>query len=157
MAPYHAPNVKKNKYYQKDFVHRPSFLSLDHPYGTIDTLVPDEYGKYGEEWYVFYDNGLIVNDTYSTQKIKDTITVPTKQLKKQKCHGWNTGCYIIKDDTLYWGTKAGYMKEWTYHVAILKEDGLEIIRTERGKTMDSTTNKISLQTWRVIQHYSLYK
>jgi hypothetical protein len=133
-------NLKKNKYYEKKYFKSDSLLSTNFIYGIIENT--DEYKnsenykyiKFKETWYLFYNNGLVLEEThYRKDNKKDTIHTYTEDLKFACCHSWSVGCYKINNDTLSFGVMAGYQKEWSYYKAKIFEDRIRFFEKAEGE------------------------
>jgi hypothetical protein len=138
LAPSGTTNVKKNKYYEKNFIKTDSLLTTRFVYENVDTLT-DNAHKYRYQSFLFYDNGLVLEDYYYTDTLSsDTIRTFTKNLINACCHGWSIGSFTVKNDTVYFGAKPGYKKDWSYYSAKIENDGLRVFVQEKGTKSDST-------------------
>lgn len=139
LAPSGTTNVKKNKYYKKDFIKTDSVLSTTYVYEHLDTLTDNSH-KYRYQSFLFYSNGLVLEDYYYTDTLpSDTIRTFSKNLISACCHGWSIGSFTVKNDTVYFGAKPGYKKDWSYYGAEIENNGLRVFRQEQGSKTDSTT------------------
>jgi hypothetical protein len=132
-------NVKENRYYEKKFLKMDTTLSTIFIYGIVektdDYKNSENYKEYlfKENWYLFYDNGLVLKESYFTKSIKkDTIHTYTESLKYACCHSWTIGSYKISNDTLKFGVKAGYQKDWTYYKAKIYSDKIIFFEEEKA-------------------------
>jgi hypothetical protein len=120
---YDKPSKRTNKYYSKNFHLTNKSLSIGKPYKNADTTLTIGNNVVQGFYFIFYANGFVLhNSTQSTPNGKNS-----NNLDYAEIHGEDVGSYIIKDDTIFWGTKAGYMKNHNYYSAIIKDTGLEII------------------------------
>jgi hypothetical protein len=118
-AGYDKPPKATNKYYSKNFDLSHKDLVIGKPYKSTGALLP---GNNIEFYFVFYANGFVLHNSIQSEKRDNS-----RNLDYSKIHGEEVGSYTIKGDTLYWATKAGYMKKYNYYSARITETGLIII------------------------------
>src|SRR5687768_16091052 len=84
IAPGPTAKISSNKYYEKRFTKTDTLLSTHYIYGITDTINPEaNYGhKYRNRSFLFYSNGLVLEDEYYTNNPNsDTIYTHTEDLK----------------------------------------------------------------------------
>lgn len=118
---YGSPAKNSNNYYNKNFKVTNSKLKLGVKYYDYENL--DDYGKL--KFFIFFDNGFVLYDSYKYNTDKSSET----HLKYSKLGYQDVGSYQIKNDTIFWGHRPGYMKskDTRYYSAIIKDKEIIII------------------------------
>jgi hypothetical protein len=153
IAPQATTNVKENKFYNKNFLKTDSLLSTEFEYELIDT-VNEEISKYRYRSFLFYDNGLVYERYFYTNRIQyDTVRAPSKDITKACCHGNSIGSYVVSNDSVHFGVKEGNMENWIYYSAKIQTDRILIFKRTIGKVVKDTsmqfiknTNEVVLKT-----------
>lgn len=117
---YDKPTKQSNKYYRKEFSPANSKLLLNVRYQNMDTSIRKTGGSPDQTYFIFYANGFVTKDARGAVNEQN-------ELDYSKITYQMVGSYITVGDTLYWGTKAGYMKKVNYYKAVILEKGLQVI------------------------------
>lgn len=116
---YDKPNKHSNKYYRKDFSPANPKLLLNVRYQNTDTAIRKTGGSPDQTYFIFYANGFVIKDAQGDANAQNEMDYSTITYQM-------VGSYITAGDTLYWGTKAGYMKKVNYYKAVVLDKGLRI-------------------------------
>ena len=113
---YEKPCKWTNKYYSRHFHLTNSNLAIGKHY--LDITNNEEF------YFVFYSNGFVLHNAEAPLSANGT---KPEKLDYSKIYAEDVGSYKIKGDTVFWATKAGYMKKRRYYSALITDSGLNII------------------------------
>lgn len=129
-AGYEKPPKKSNKYYRPDFKMTNPKLKLCRKYIDLENKGLSANLSIQHTYFVFSENGFVLHD----QGCKlDPNNKPISYLKYSEINSEDVGSYLIKGDTIYWGTRPGYLKKKkiTYYEAIVSDSGLNVINSSQ--------------------------
>jgi hypothetical protein len=151
VAPGPTTKISTNKYYKKRFIKTDSLLSTQHIYEVTDTINPEVNNghKYQNRSFLFYSNGLVLEQEYYTDNPnQDTIHTYTQDLKFACCHAWTIGSYNLSNDTVNFATKSGEMKYWQYYKAKVFDNSIQIfeeIQGDKKKNFPKRVDKVIIK------------
>jgi|GEM_PF-5908628 len=127
---YQKPAKTSNKYYTKDFKLTNTKLKVGRRYVDFDNkgLAANNTGEYS--YFTFFENGFVL---HNADYKKDENNKHTTALNYGDIYSQDIGSYMIKDDTIFWGTRPGYLrKELTsYYKGIITYSGISVITSTK--------------------------
>lgn len=123
---------KRSLYYKKQSKPNPA-LDFEHFYGVVEPsmLVGTKY-KYN--LFLFYPEGIVLNETFYSDRLFESISTYKYKFLVSKCHGWSMGCYAVSNDTIRFDTRIGYADYWNQYEATISDSSLIVFKSKINKT-----------------------
>jgi hypothetical protein len=126
---YGKPSKTSNKYYTRNFKQTNPKLFYCRRYIDLDNKGLNANNPNEFSYFVFFENGFVL---HNADCIKGQVTLDYSRL-----HSEDVGSYMIKGDTIYWGTRPGYIKRKStpYYKGIITDSGLQVIESKFEKLL----------------------
>jgi hypothetical protein len=123
---YEKPRKNSNKYYKRNFTLTNKNLVIGKKYYAIQKTGIDS----NENNYTFYANGFVIHNN-------DNGKEEIGNLNYSKIYSEDIGSYLIINDTIFWGTRPGYMKRKNinYYKAIIEENKLKVLSSTKYRNV----------------------
>lgn len=132
LGSYERPSKNSNKYYRPDFKLANTKLKPATRYTNLENKGLDANNSNEYSFFVFFENGFVL---HNSEYKKDNNGNPATALNYNDIHSEDVGSYITKGDTVFWGTRPGYLKKkaTAYYAAIITDSGLSVISSRFEK------------------------
>jgi hypothetical protein len=128
---YEKPSKNSSKYYTSNFKLTNPKLKVAHRYADLDNKGLNANNANEYSYFVFFENGFVLHNSDYKRDDNNNLT----SLDYSDIYSEDVGSYLIRGDTIFWGTRPGYQRKKmaAYYTALISDSGLTVISSQFDK------------------------